>query len=160
MLLRSSFFRLNLPVVLVTVLLAAASAQAQTISSTLLGTVTDPSGNVIPKATVVVTNESTGDQRSTTTDAAGSFIFPSLLPGSYTVKVEAAGFRTLEKKNNVLTANERVSVGDLQLTLGSLAESVSVSAEGERVQTASSESSALLSTRQIDQIAQKGRVLY
>src|SRR5207302_11486739 len=83
----------------------------------------------------------------------------SLLPGSYTIKVEATGFRTLEKKNNRLTANERVSVGELQLTLGSMSDSISVTAAGERVQTASSESSALLTNEQIDTSAQKGRVL-
>src|SRR2546425_12104347 len=101
--------RLCLPVGLLSaILLVAISGQSQTISSTLLGTVTDPSGNVIPKAVVVVTNESTGDQRSSTTDATGGFNFPSLLPGSYTVKVTAAGFRTFEKRNNDLTANERM----------------------------------------------------
>src|SRR5262245_7163654 len=135
-------------------------APAQTISSTLLGTVTDPSGNVVPKATVTVIHESTGDTRTTITDAVGGFAFPSILTGSYTVKVEAQGFRTLQRKNTVVTANQRVSVGDLQLSIGSVSESVSVAAEGERVQIASSESSSLLSSRQIDTIAQKGRVLY
>src|ERR1044072_5971666 len=111
--------RLHLPVLIVlAVLLVLPAGYAQTISSTLLGTVSDPSGNLIPRAVVVVTNESTGEQRSSVTDASGSFNFPSLLPGSYTVRVEATGFRALEKKNNVLTANERLSVGDLQLTLG------------------------------------------
>src|SRR4051794_16533341 len=87
--------------VLIAILLAACSGQSQTISSTLLGTVSDPSGNMIPRAVVVVINESTGDQRSSVTDATGGFIFPSLLPGSYTVKIEAAGFRGFEKKNNI-----------------------------------------------------------
>src|SRR5437867_10155960 len=95
--------RLGLAVaLLIAFLLIPAGGPAQTISSTLLGTVTDPSGNVVPRAVVVVTNESTRDQRSSTTDATGGFNFPSLLPGSYTVKVEATGFRSLEKKNNVL----------------------------------------------------------
>src|ERR1044072_2058506 len=91
---------------LLSAVLAAPGGHAQTISSTLLGAVTDPTGNLIPKAVVVVTNESTGDQRSTITDATGGFTFASLLPGSYTVKVEATGFRAFVQKNNVLTANE------------------------------------------------------
>src|SRR5262245_59380574 len=154
-------FRHTLPVViLISVLLLASGGQSQTISSTLLGTVSDPSGNVIPRAVVAVINESTGDQRSLTTDTMGGFTFPSLLPGSYTVKVTATGFRALERKNNVLTANERLSVGDLQLTLGSVTESISVTAGSDRVQTASSESSAVLNSRQVETIAQKGRVLY
>lgn len=57
-------------------------APAQTISSTLLGTVTDPSGSAIAGANVTARNEDTGDQRSTTTDSTDSFIFPSLLRGS------------------------------------------------------------------------------
>ena len=141
------------------ILLAAAPGWAQTISSTLLGTVTDPSGTLVPKASVVAINESTNEERTTTTDGAGDFSFPSLLPGVYTIKVEAAGFRTLEKKGNRLTANERLSVGEMQLTLGATSDSISVTAEAARVQTASSESSQLLSSEQIDNIAQKGRVL-
>lgn len=132
---------------------------AQTISSTLLGTVTDPSGRAVPGAIVTARNESTGDGRSTTTDDSGGFNFPSLLSGNYTLKIEAAGFRTLERKNTIVTANERVSVGDLQLTIGAVAETVQVSAAAERVQTASSENSSLITTRQLDTIAQKGRVL-
>src|SRR5438046_10303469 len=86
-----------LPVVLLTaILLVATSGQSQTISSTLLGTVSDPSGNVVPRAVVVVTNESTGDQRWSVTDATGGYNFPSLLPGSSTVTFEAAGIRPLE----------------------------------------------------------------
>ena len=132
---------------------------AQTISSTLLGTVIDPSGKAIPAATVTAINENTRDRRLTTTDGNGGFIFPSLLSGTYTLKIEAAGFRTLERRNSLLTANERVSVGDLQMTLGAVTESVSISAAGDRVQTASSESSSLITTRQIETIAQKGRVI-
>jgi hypothetical protein len=145
---------------LIVALFFAVAGHAQTISGTLLGTVTDPSGNVIPRANVFAISESTGDQRTAVTDPTGSFSFPSLLPGIYTVKVEAQGFRTLEKKNNKLTANERVSVGNMQMSIGSVSESISVAAEGERVQIASSESSSLLTSRQIDTIAQKGRVLY
>ena len=135
------------------------AAWAQTISSTLLGSVTDPSGTFIPGAGVTAINESTGDQRPGTTDSTGGFSFPSLLPGLYTIKVEAPGFRALEKKGNRLAANERLSVGELQLTLGAMSDSISVTAEGQRVQTASSESSSVLTSDQIDSIAQKGRVL-
>src|SRR4029453_1184826 len=93
-------FRRSLPVVTFTsVLLLVSGGQSQTISSTLLGTVSDPSGNVIPKAVGAGVNKSTGEQRSFTTDSTGGFTFPSLLPGSYTVKVTATGFRAFEKKN-------------------------------------------------------------
>src|SRR5713226_4241986 len=58
------------------------------ISSTVLGTIADPQGNVIVGATVTLTNEGTGEQRLGTTEGTGSFSFPSVLAGTYTVKVE------------------------------------------------------------------------
>ena len=149
----------NLILSLALVAVIAAACLAQTVTGTLLGSVTDPSGNLVVGAAVTLMNEGTGEQRTATTDTTGGFSFPSLLPGSYTVKVEAQGFQRYERKNNVLAANERVSTGTLQLAIGSLSESVTVSAAGERVQVASSESSSLLSSRQIDSIAQRGRVL-
>src|SRR5689334_7141101 len=69
----------SLFVAAVALFLAIRPGSAQTISSTLLGTVTDPSGTVVPKANVVAINESTNDERSTTTDGSGNFSFPSLL---------------------------------------------------------------------------------
>ncbi len=130
---------------------------AQTITGVISGTITDPSGQVIPGATVTLTNESTGDIRPATSDAAGNFVFPAVLPGAYTVKVEAQGFQTLLKTGNQLTPNQRLSLGNLQLAIGSLTETVSVSAQGASVQTASAEGSALLTTQQMDTLAQKGR---
>ncbi len=141
-------------------ILLSGMASAQTITGTLLGTVTDPSGNVVVGAAVTVTQEGTGERWSASTNTTGAFTLPSLLPGAYTVTVESPGFQKFEKKNNILSANGRLSVGDLQLTIGSVTESVSVTAVGTPVQTASSESSSLLTSRQIDTIAQKGRVLY
>ena len=66
-------------------------AQGETTSA-ILGTVLDPSGAALPRATVTIINGETGAKRSAMTDDAGRFSFPQLRPGSYTVKVEAAGF--------------------------------------------------------------------
>jgi hypothetical protein len=130
---------------------------AQTITGVISGTVTDPSGQVIPGADVTLINEGTRDTRFMTADSAGNFVFPGLLPGAYTVKVEATGFQTLQKTGNQLTPNQRLALGNLQLAIGALAETVNVSAVGASVQTASAEGSALLTTHQMDTLAQKGR---
>jgi hypothetical protein len=122
-----------------------------------LGTVVDPSGNVIVGASVILIHEGTGDQRSLSTDVTGSFVFPSLLPGTYTVRVESQGFQRFEKRGKALSAAERLSLGSIQLTIGSLAETVTVNAQGTTVQTASAEPSALLTTEQLDTVAQRGR---
>lgn len=133
---------------------------AQITSATMLGTVVDPSGQAIPGAKVDLVNEGTGvTERSLTTDANGSFVASALFPGVYTIRVEAAGFQRLERKTNNLVSGDRLAVPDLQLTVGSVTETVSVVAQGAQVQTASSESSALLTAKQIDTIAQKGRVI-
>jgi len=99
----------------------------------------DPSGNVIVGAAVTLVNESTGDQRVSATDVTGGFVFPSLLPGLYTVRTESPGFQRYQRTGNTLTANERLSLGNLQLTIGSVSEQVTVSAQGATVQTASAE---------------------
>jgi outer membrane receptor protein involved in Fe transport len=89
----------------------------------------------------------------------GSFTFPSVVPGTYTVKVESPGFRTYQKSGNVLSANERLSLGNLQLQIGTLAETVTVKAEGVAVQTASSEGSAQISSGQLSNVQQKGHLI-
>src|SRR2546422_10544294 len=97
-------------------LLSATVCLAQSTSS-LSGTVTDPSGSVIPGAAVTVTNEETGvSNRQTTTDS-GLFSFPALPVGSYSVTVEMKGFRSERKSRNVLVVNTRLTV-DMMLEVG------------------------------------------
>src|SRR5512134_3272391 len=85
-------------------------AWAQTTTGTISGTVLDPSGQVVPGAKVAVTNEATGEPRNGTTGATGEFVFPSLLPATYSIRVEASGFQAFESKGNILTPNARLNV--------------------------------------------------
>lgn len=130
---------------------------SQSSTSTVLGTVVDAQGGAVSGASIALINEGTGNQRSATTDGAGNFLFPSVLPGVYTAKVESPGFQTYRKQGNVLSASERLSLGVIQLSVGSVTETVSVTAEAAVVQTASSESSAVLTTQQLATVAQRGR---
>src|SRR5271155_2778570 len=79
---------------LVFILLAALSLSAQTFRGTILGTVTDPSGAVVPGAKVTVKNTGTGLERTTETSADGSYSAPELPIGTYSVTVTQAGFQT------------------------------------------------------------------
>src|SRR5579875_3497518 len=79
---------------------------AQSTFGTLLGTVKDTSGAVIPDATVVVTNTDEGSSRSVTTDVKGNYELADAKPGHYTVKVSKSGFRTAEVTGLVLTARQ------------------------------------------------------
>ncbi len=143
--------------VLSLLLLFAAAAPAQILSGSLSGSVVDPSGQRIPGATVRVTSEVTGEQRSATTNEVGDFIFAGLAPAAYTLRVEAQGFRALERKSNVVLAAGRLSVGNLQLEVGSLAESVTVTAQGQDVATTTTAHQAVIDNKQVAMISLRGR---
>ncbi|MCU1325374.1 MAG: hypothetical protein JWN34_744 [Bryobacterales bacterium] len=137
--------------------IAALSAWAQSSTSTVLGTVVDAQGGAVSGATVTLINEGTNDQRTAATDSTGGFLVPNLLPGTYTAKVESAGFQTYRKQGNALSASERLSLGTIQLTVGAVTETISVTAEAAVVQSASSEGSAVLTTQQLESVTQRGR---
>jgi hypothetical protein len=124
---------------LVVVILAVCvpSLMAQTAGTgALIGTVTDPTGAVIPNVTVTVTSE-TGQERSTTTGADGTYRFTFLPPSNYRVRFTAAGFKVLEVASFKVNATE-TPVLDRSLEVGAQAEQVTVEANVETVQTASS----------------------
>src|SRR5438093_10108963 len=115
------------------------------------GTVIDSSGQVVPGATVTLTNETKGDLRTLVSNERGEFSFRGVTPGSYTVKVELAGFRTIEQRNNIVNASSQLDVGRLTLDVGTLNEVVSVAATGTFVETKNSDYSGLLTANQISQ---------
>lgn len=84
-------------------------ASAQTFGS-ITGAVTDPSGAIVPNAVVTVTNTQTNVARSTTTNTAGLYVFPDLVPGIYSVKVAATAFRTAVKGGIVIEVQQTARV--------------------------------------------------
>src|SRR5216683_7248387 len=76
----------------------------------ILGTVTDQSGGVISGATVIVLDTQRGVARTLSTDEAGAYNAPTLIPGTYTVRVEAKGFKKLERQNVTLVVGQEVRV--------------------------------------------------
>lgn len=147
----------NVAAVTLSVLLWCTTSLAQTVSSTITGTIVDPSGQVIPGASVTLTSEATGESRSTVSNEVGVFVFSALQPGRYTLKVESGGFRPYQRTGINLSANERLSVGEIQLQLGPVTETVNVEAEAAVIQVASTGHSALLTSSQIEMIQVRGR---
>lgn len=94
--------RSRLSIVLLTAVMFGITAQglAQVTTATLYGIVRDPAGAVIPKATITLTNEGTGAAKQATTDDAGEFVFTALPVGSYTLKIEKAGFKAYVSKQD------------------------------------------------------------
>src|ERR1700693_2154590 len=94
-------------------------------SGRILGTVTDQSGGAVANATVVVTNVQTGVVRNLTTDDAGEYVAPNLLPGTYSVRAAIAGFKALARQNIFLEVGKDIRV-DLQLSPGDVTQTVEV----------------------------------
>jgi len=142
---------------LAAVLLLPGAAAGQAVTGTISGTVADPQGSVIPGATVTIISESTNDARVVVTDARGDFQVTNLQPGPYTARVELASFRTYERKNIVLSAAERLSIGTVTLQVGSVGETITVAATGTQVNTAETQHSGVITSTQIEQTQVLGR---
>src|SRR6202049_578414 len=91
----------------------------------ILGTVTDQSGGVISGATVTIIDKDRGVARTLTTDAAGEYNAPTLIPATYTVRGEANGCKRLERQNIVLEVGKEVRI-DLTVQPGEQTQSVTV----------------------------------
>ena len=107
-------------------LLVGTVVYAQAPTGTILGTVADESGAVIPSATVTITNKATGVARQATTNAAGLYSAPALEAGEYQVRVEVAGFRTLVRDATVQAGTD--TTVNAAMTLGEAKEVVTVEA--------------------------------
>ena len=132
-------------------------AAAQSVSGSITGTVVDQTRQLVPGATVTLVNEQTADVRATSSNETGAFVFSAVQPGTYTVRVELTGFASFELRNVVVPASEQVPVGPLQLNVGTLTETVTATSTGSFVQTLSSDRSALITSTQIEQVADRGR---
>src|SRR5229473_4351379 len=115
-------------------LLAASSAYSQAVNATLLGTLTDASGGVVPNAKVTITEVNTGVSRTAQTNESGNYTFPDIQPGNYTVAVEVTGFKRERRAGVVVEVNTSTRV-DLQLQPGSVSESVELIATTPLLQT-------------------------
>jgi len=109
-------------------LLAGAVAWSQETRGTITGRVTDPSGAVIPGATVVVTNTAMGTKTNISTNQDGIYQAPFLIPGMYQVEAVSAGFKQAVRGNIELRVADRLEV-NLELQIGASDQSVTVTAE-------------------------------
>jgi len=117
-------------------LFAAGSVSAQGVgtSGAIRGTVTDPSGGAVPKATVVAEDFEKGIQRTAVSDEGGAYEFEGLLPATYRVTIKATGFQTEILRDVVVTVGQIV-IADFRLKLSSGSESVEVTTEPPVVET-------------------------
>ncbi|HET7695679.1 MAG TPA: carboxypeptidase regulatory-like domain-containing protein [Vicinamibacterales bacterium] len=142
---------------LAAVLLMAAGAAAQSVTGEIRGTVRDSSGGVLPGVTVTVTNTGTGLTRTDTTSDTGTYVFPSLPIGTYTVSAELQGFRKAERAGFALVADGRITA-DFSLGVGSVTETITVEAvRGDTVNRTSGEVQRVVDGETVRSLALSGR---
>ena len=95
------------------VLIAPQRAFTQTTSATVSGSVQDAQGGMLPGVTVTLTSKTQGNAMTTTTDDQGRFVFAIVRPDTYTLSASLQGFKTLERTNVVVNANDKFSTGSL-----------------------------------------------
>jgi outer membrane receptor protein involved in Fe transport len=126
----------------------APPASAQVLYCSIVGTVSDPQGAVVPGVTVTITNTGTGLKLDTTTDGTGSYVFPNLLPGTFDMTVSLTGFKEVHQTGIIVTVGTPRRV-DIRLDVGALSELVTVSAQTVALQTETSDIAAKLNSQQL-----------
>lgn len=141
--------------VILLLLAICAAATAQT-TATIFGTVTDPSGAIVPGAVLTITNQETGLSRRAETGSVGQFVAPLLGVGTYTVTAEASGFQKYVNRDLVLRVNQNLRV-DIQLAVGEVTDQVEVVARGIAVETRSATLGKVVDERKIVDLPLNGR---
>jgi hypothetical protein len=137
-------------------LIAGVVAHAQVTGATLSGTVTDPSGGVVANATVSATNTATAVTRDSTADSAGLYTIPNLIPGTYEVKVSAAGFSTAVQSNLALAVGQQFQL-NFSLKVGQATTTVQVTEAPPQIDLTSSALSGQVESETVRELPLNGR---
>ena len=140
----------------VALLFSALSLTAQFDSGQISGFVRDQTSAIVPGASVTATNEGTKEAHRTVTNAEGYYVFPQLVVGSYSIAIEARGFKHYVKTGISLNAEAKVSA-EVELTVGAASESVEVTASSADVQTDSAQIATTIETKQMQDLTLNGR---
>jgi len=133
------------------VFLVTNSAQAQVLYGSVVGTVTDPSSAVVPNAAVTLTNTNTNETRSATTDEGGRYSVVNVLPGSYSVKVVASGFKSFARTGVNVDPNT-ISRVDVSLEVGASSQTVEVQSNAVELQTDKSDTHSTIGAKAIESL--------
>jgi Carboxypeptidase regulatory-like domain/TonB dependent receptor/TonB-dependent Receptor Plug Domain len=140
----------------IVLVLLSAPVSAQVDTGSILGTVKDESGGVLPGATVTITHEGQAFTLSTVTRADGSYVFTPIRTGAYAIEVEFPGFKKGVRRGTTIGIQEQVRV-DFTLQTGGLTEEVSVTAESPLLQTSSGTVGETLKSEAIENLPINGR---
>src|SRR3954468_8432175 len=136
----------------------SAGVGAQSFQGGLRGVVKDPQG-VIPGATVTLVNEQNGVSRETVTNGVGEYSFPAIEPALYTVRASVQGFKTFERKGVRIGTQEFLAL-DIQLEVGGLEETITVTGESPLIDTTNASTGDVLDTKSLESIPTPGRSVF
>jgi hypothetical protein len=137
-------------------LCAVSTAFAQSSSGTFLGTVRDATGAVVPAATVTFTNQDTGFRREARTSAEGEYELPNMPLGNYTVNCKATGFKAVDRTGVNLQVDQKARI-DFTLSVGDVAETITVEEAAPLVRANSSEFGEVVQKRAVQELPLNGR---
>ncbi len=143
-------------VLFLTPLLFSALANAQQFRGSIAGIILDPQNTAIPNATVVGTQEETGTKYNTVSTTSGRYTLTPLLPGTYDITVEVAGFKKFTRRGIHLDADQHLQA-DLNLEIGQTTESVNVTSDVPLLNTENASQGQVINTRDVENMPLNGR---
>ena len=136
--------------------LFSSNLAAQSASGTILGSVRDASGAVVPGASVTIVNQQTGFRREVPTDTNGDYEAPYMPLGDYVVSVKAAGFKSVERSGITLEVDQKARL-DFTLEVGQVSETVNVTEAAPLVKADSSEIGEVIQQKTVQDLPLNGR---
>ncbi len=133
-----------------------AAAQTGTAAAALNGTVRDPSGAVVPDATITLTNTGTGFKQATKSNSTGNYTLVNISPGNYTATVSKEGFSTEKSSDFALAVNQTATI-NFDLRVGATASTIQVSAGGIEIETSTAELGTVIGTSEVSSLPLNGR---
>ena len=147
---------LSIFIILIGCILTSIPAKAQVTGATLSGSIMDPSGSVIAGAEVAIKNLGTGIVRTVTTDTAGLYSAPNLIPGSYEISVSAPGFSKSVQSNLTLSVGQEQAL-NIAMKVGEASQSVTVEESAPTVELTSATLSAQVNATTVRELPLNGR---
>jgi Carboxypeptidase regulatory-like domain/TonB dependent receptor len=141
------------------VLLLTVPSQAQLYTGSITGVVQDPSGAVVPKASVVLTDNDKGQKYTAKTDSSGRYVLRALPPSTYAIRVEAAGFKSEEQRGIMLVVNQNLTL-NVPLQLGKTSETVEVTGQAPVLETEDAVTGQNLDRKVINDLPLVGRSVF
>lgn len=146
-------------VLCISLLFCGTAAFGQAGQGGITGTVTDPSGAIIPGASVTLHNDANGLTRKTTSNGSGLYSFIALTPGTYDLTAKAKGFGTVVHKNIAVTVDETSTI-NFKLSVGTISQAVTVTATSNLADTSNSTVGQLIGAKTIDRVPLLTRDVY